>query len=164
MISRDALRKYEGMEPEEIAKAEGLEILEVDDMPTRLEDVFCLGTIVIRKGLSAAERRWRIGHCLGHHFLHVGNRREGSSSGPVRFSTKEEREADIFAGYLEGALISPDWFRKLYIGMEPWKLEPWEILGQLRSGLSSLEKTPGRGGGNGSGHKRWGKTALAGHK
>jgi len=63
MISRDALRKYEGMEPEEIATAEGLEVLEVDDMPSQLEDIFCLGTIVIRRGLPAAERR---GAALAH--------------------------------------------------------------------------------------------------
>jgi len=45
--------------------------------------------------------------------------------------------------------------------MEPWKLEPWEIMSQLRSGLSFLEKTPGLAGGNGSGQKQTGKPAFA---
>jgi len=137
MISRDALRNYEGIEPEEIAEAEGLEILEVDDMPPRLEDVFCLGTIVIRRGLAVAERRWRIAHCLGHYFLHQGTERKYNATG-VTFNQREEREADVFAGYLVGAMISPPWFRALYEAMEPWKLEPWEIMSQLHSGLSIL--------------------------
>lgn len=142
MISRKALRKYEGLEPEVIAKAEGLEIMEVGDMPPRLEDVFCLGTIVIRKGLRPAERRWRIAHCLGHHFLHRGTRKYGESNRLV-FNPREEREADVFAGYLIGTMLSPAWFNELYRAMEPWKLEPWELVSAFHSGLDTLGKSSG---------------------
>jgi len=139
MVSRSDLRNYEGMEPEEIARGEGLEIIEVDDMPRRMEDMFLLDTIVIRSGLSPEERRWRIAHCLGHHFLHEGSRR----SDRVIFNPREEREADIFAGYLLGAMLSPGWVRDLYWSFEPWKLEPWELIRQLHSrfSLPSVEES-----------------------
>ncbi len=141
MISRDALRKYEGKEPENIAEAEGLEILEVDDMPPRIGDMLCLRTIIIRRGLSPAERRWRIAHCLGHHFLHQGNGGNRKHS-RIILNPTEEREADVFAGYLIGALMSPGWLNDLYEQIEPWNLEPWELMRQLQAVMLSLHTGP----------------------
>jgi len=139
MISRVDLRKYEGLEPEDIALAEGLEIIEVDDMPSRMEDMFCLDTIVIRSGLAPEERRWRIAHCLGHHFLHKGTQGNGRRD-RVIFNPRDEREADVFAGYMISCRTSPEWVRELYWTMEPWKLEPWEIVEEMHRGFFLVEK------------------------
>ncbi len=138
MISRNDLRKYEGMEPEDIAKAEGLEIMEVDDMPARLEDVLCMGTIVIRQAICPAERRWRIAHCLGHHFLHSGKGRARRAD-KVIFNPREEREADVFAGFLLGTLLAPQWLHDVYWTFEPWKLEPWEMIKVLEEGFFQVQ-------------------------
>jgi len=133
------MRKYEGMEPEAVAKAEGLEIMEVEDMPPRLQDLLYSNTIIIRKCLCPAERRWRVAHCLGHHFLHRGN---GSRLDPnkVIFNPRQEREADVFAGYLVGALTAPQWIHDVYWQFEPWKLEPWELVKQMQDGFNQLRK------------------------
>ncbi len=139
MISRKDLRKYEGMEPETIAQVEGLEVMEVDDMPPRLEDILCLGTIVIRRAICPAERRWRIAHCLGHHFLHRG---KGRARYPdkVIFNPREEREADVFAGYLIGSLLAPQWIHEVYWTMEPWKMEPWELMKAMQEGFYHIQE------------------------
>lgn len=150
MISRETLRKYEGMEPEEIAAAEGLEVMEVDDMPPRIDDMLCLGTIVIRKGLGRLERCWRIAHCLGHHFLHSSGR-DFRKHSRVFFKPREEREADVFAGFLVARMMSPSWANDLYSGFEPWRVEPWELVRQMIEGMAfvgqQMEAHVSEGGG-----------------
>jgi len=85
------------MSPEEIAELEGIEIVEVSDMPGRFADVYCLDTIVLPKGLPRVERQLRIAHCLGHHRLHDGNQVWLMAQGLNSWRDKQEAQAWEFA-------------------------------------------------------------------
>lgn len=96
---RKALTKYWGMRPEEIAEREGIEIQESDNMPGRFDDVIVSGTIFLPRGLLTPEKRWRIAHCLGHHFMHNGNQVWCHDNSGV-YRPKQEHQANVFAACL----------------------------------------------------------------
>lgn len=95
----EVAERYRGWRPEEIADSEGLGIIETGNMPRCFDDMLCLGTIVIPRDLAPEDRQWRIAHCLGHHFLHVGNQVWLKGRGLLP-REKQEREADRLAACL----------------------------------------------------------------
>ncbi len=95
--------RSEGLLPSQIAEAEGIDVVEVEDMPRRIGDMYALGTMVLPAGLPRPERELRIAHCLGHHFQHSGNQVWFQVLG-IWFRGKQEWEADEFAAWL----VSPE--------------------------------------------------------
>ncbi|MCL5291220.1 MAG: ImmA/IrrE family metallo-endopeptidase [Actinobacteria bacterium] len=65
----------------------------------RLKELYFGDVIVLKEGLSEAERRELIAHALGHHFLHAGNHL-AASKGAYSWDKFQERQADVFAAYL----------------------------------------------------------------
>ena len=79
-------------------EGEGLYVVERDDMPERLDDIFRPPVIFIRAGLNPARRRFILAHCLGHHFLHhKGHVELQNDHGAWR--KHEDREADEFGAW-----------------------------------------------------------------
>ena len=94
--AQSALLKHHGRNPAEIAEDEGIEVVEVVNMPERLLDIFVNKTIFIPKDLLPIERVWRVAHCLGHHFLHSGNQ-VWCDSHSRTLRLRQEYQADTFA-------------------------------------------------------------------
>lgn len=94
---RKILQHYIGLTPEEIAEREGIEIKE-DDAIKCVGDVLIsidnISVILIPSDISTYEKRRRIAHCLGHHFMqHKGNQ----IIMPKHERRKQEKEANSFA-------------------------------------------------------------------
>lgn len=76
------------------------------DLPGRLTEMVTDGLIVVQKGLSHRERRWALAHATGHHLGHDGDQ----TSLDLSWRWRQERQADIFAGFL---LLSPNLMGRL---------------------------------------------------
>ena len=55
--------------------------------------------IYIPRGITAAQRRTRIAHCLGHYFMHEGNQIWFGGYDRI-WNWKQERQAEEFAAFL----------------------------------------------------------------
>ena len=66
------------------------------DLPGQLTEMYADGLIVIQRGLARVQRRWAIAHAIGHHLGHDGDQTDLEQS----WRWRQERQADIFAGFL----------------------------------------------------------------
>lgn len=80
-------------------KAEGLHVRERHPWSMPFGDMYMRRLIFLPKVITAAQRRTRIAHCLGHHFLHAGNQVWLHDYDPI-WSWKQERQAEEFAAFL----------------------------------------------------------------
>jgi hypothetical protein len=64
----------------------------------RVREVYAVGRLGIRRGLSPEWVRWLKGHGLGHHLLHRGNHLY--VRGGLHIWRRHEVEAELFAGTL----------------------------------------------------------------
>lgn len=84
---KDLRRVLEGVE---------LELVE-QPLPTGTAEILKPGILIIAANLPRAERRWAIAHGLGHHILDHGGDQTALDQ---IWRWHQEREADIFAGFL----------------------------------------------------------------
>ena len=86
-------------DPLKMADRLGLDVESIPQWGSRHLDVFVPPVIGIPKGVSRAERRVRVAHCLGHFYMHAGN--QLWLIGFERtWTRKMEREAEAFAAHL----------------------------------------------------------------
>ena len=93
----DVVSQY-GNNLQDILDAEGIKIIYYA-LAGRMKELYFGDHIVLKSGLSEAERKELIAHALGHHFLHTGNHL-AVSSGTYSWDKLQERQADVFAAYL----------------------------------------------------------------
>ncbi len=80
-----------------------------------LKELYCDGYLAIRSDLPRPWHRWLTAHGLMHHLIHVGNQLDG----PCLAVAKQERMADIAAGYLL-------WYEHAVNGHRQ-PLMPWQL-------------------------------------
>ena len=84
---------------ESIVEAEGLIVKTRHPWKGSFDDLYVYPHIFVPRGLSTADFRSRVAHCLGHHFLHPGNQiwMRGLDRA---WSWKMEHQAEEFAAWL----------------------------------------------------------------
>lgn len=86
----------------------------------RVVEIWHGNVLALKTGQTRAWERWLMGHGLGHHLLHRGNR----FLLPTLSLAKMERQADVFAGWL---FLAQTWQR-----MAPWELAEYHCLPEDR--------------------------------
>ena len=98
--------------------------------------------VLIPRDLTAAERRTRIAHALGHHFLHVGNQLWLRGLDRL-WNGKLERQAEEFAAYLTIPVSDEPYLLGSSVGDVATKYRVTEGLVRRRSqGIRCLKYPP----------------------
>ena len=103
MIGRDiaarVIASHGTADLESVVEAEGLIVETRHPWKGNFQDLYVYPHIFVPRGLSAAELRSRVAHCLDHHFLHPGNQiwMRGLDRA---WSWKMEYQAEEFAAWL----------------------------------------------------------------
>lgn len=98
MRQAEGVRKHFGGDPERIARALGLLVLE-EELTGRLEEIYFGDAIVLRRALPEPVKRELIAHAIGHHVMHAGNHLTLETR-TYSFGNYHERQANVFAACL----------------------------------------------------------------
>lgn len=101
LTDKDLRRVLEGVE---------LELVE-QPLPTGTIEIIKPGALIIAKDLPRPERRWAMAHGLGHHILDHGGDQTALDQ---IWRWHQEREADIFAGFLLFGIFLVDRSQSVY--------------------------------------------------